>query len=498
MKALSLVARLMVCFSLTCLAACTVPRAIPPEKSPINPITSPTPYQPVTIDVELENHTPSASPPLHSPDQSTDHTTRYYLDVSLDYDGKKLSVDQTISYTNNTGDTIGLLPLQVPPAYQVGVFLLLGIQIDQIQPEMENELKGALIHLLFDPPLQPGQQIEINLKYQLYPTHGWNALGYTQRQMLLADWYPMIPPHREGVGWVISPPGQVGEHLAYPLSDFHLNLCLAPTRQTIVLAVSTPLTEQAGDCYRYQAQQVRNISLAISPEYHLATAESDQVTVIAYTFQEHADLGQRAADLALQSWGTFTDLFGDNQRNFLSIVEADIFDGLETDGLIYLSEWYYQTADPTPRNLFELLVVHETAHQWFYGYIHNDQAFEPWLDEALTTYSEVLFYEVHHPQLVDWWWDFRVAAYEPDGMVNASIYEFDHFRPYINAVYLRGALFLQALRDEIGDPAFFEALWQYAQPDTQSDQWRTADNFMDTFSQVPDADLTTIYSEFFH
>ena len=494
MKTLTRIARLMVCFSLTCLAACTIPSTLLPEQAPINPIPSPTPHQPVTVNVELEKPTPSASPPDHS----TDHTTRYYFDATLDYDAKKLFVDQTIIYTNNTGDTISLLPLQVPPAYQPGVFLLTGIQIGQIQPEIESELKGALIHLQFDPPLQPGQQVEINLKYQLYPTHGWSTLGYTQRQILLTDWYPMVPLHRDGHGWVINPPGQVGEHLAYPLSDFQLYLCLAPTRSPLIIAASSPLSEQSADCYRYQAQQVRNFSMAISPEYHLSTAESDQVTVLAYTFPEHADLGQRAADLAVQSWGTFTDLFGNNQRNFLSIVEADIFDGLETDGLIYLSEWYYQTADKTPRNLFQLLVVHETVHQWFYGYIHNDQAFEPWLDEAMATYSEVLFYERHHPQLVNWWWDFRVAAYEPEGVVNASIYDFNHFRPYINAVYLRGAIFFQTLRDEIGDPAFFLALRQYALPEGESDHWRTADDFMDAFSQVSDVDLAPIFSTFFH
>jgi hypothetical protein len=494
MKALSRVAQLMVCFSLTWLVACTIPGTCSLKQTPINHPTSPSTHQPVTIDLNLETHTPSTS----SQGSFPDHRTRYYLDVNLDYDAKKVSVDQTISYTNNTGDTISLLPLQVPPAYQAGVFLLTDLQIDQIQPEVKSEFKGALIHLEFDPPLEPDQQIEINLNYQLFPTQGWGAFGYTQRQLLLADWYPMVPPHRDEPGWVIRPPGQVGEHLAYPLSDFHLNLCLAPTQQPLILAVSTPLIKQTGECYQYQAQQVRNISLAISSDYHVATAESDQVTVLAYTFQEHADLGQRAADLVVQSWATFTDLFGDNQRNFISIVEADIFDGLETDGLIYLSEWYYQTADPTPRNLFELLVVHETAHQWFYGYIHNDQALEPWLDEALATYSEVLFYEMHHPQLVDWWWDFRVAAYAPEGMVNASIYDFNHFRPYINAVYLRGATFLQALRDEIGDPAFFEALSLYAQLEGESDYWRTADDFIDIFWWGSDADLTPIFSAFFH
>jgi hypothetical protein len=485
---------LMVGFLLIWLAGCILPSTLTPEQAQINPLASPTPHQPITVNVELEKHTPFASPSDHSPD----HKTRYYLDVTLDYDAKKLFVDQTISYTNNTGDTISLLPLVVPPAYQPGVFLLTAIQIGQTKPEMESELNGVLIQLQFDPPLQPDQQIEITLQYQLYPTHGWGTLGYNQRQLLLTDWYPMIPPYRDGLGWVINPPGQVGEYLAYPLIDFQLNLCLAPTRSPVLIAASSPLSEQAADCYRYQAQQVRNFSLAISPEYQLSTAESDQVTVLAYTFPEHADLGQRAAEIAVQSWETFTELFGDNQRNFISIVEADIFDGLETDGLIYLSEYYYQTADPTPRNLFALLVVHEISHQWFYGYIHNDQALEPWLDEALATYCEILFYEEHHPQLIDWWWDFRVETFEPEGMVNASIYEFNHFRPYINAVYLRGVIFFQALRDEIGDPAFFEALWQYAQPEDESDQWRTAEDLLSAFFQNSEADLTLINSEYFH
>ena len=33
-------------------------------------------------------------------------------------------------------------------------------------------------------------------------------------------------------------------------------------------------------------------------------------------------------------------------------------------------------------------VVHELAHQWFYSLVGNDQARDPWLDEALASYAE--------------------------------------------------------------------------------------------------------------
>ena len=476
------------------LVACATPHTRTPTQNQL--VVSPTPTQAQHVEPAPDDVFLSPIQTPHLPVRTSTNTTQYELDVELDYGLKQLTVNQTIIYTNNTGNALAELPLLVPPAYKKGVFSISTLKINQTPIRPTVHTRDALIHLHLEPPLAAGQHIEITLEYQLRPSKGAQALGYTNRQMLLADWYPMIPPYREGVGWIINPPGKVGEHLVYPLSDFHLNLCFAATPKDLVVAASAPLSETQGDCLRYHQLNSRNISLAISPNYQVFTITDDLVTIMAYTFPEHVPLGLRSAELAAQAWGTFTELFGDNQREFLSIVEVDIFDGLETDGLIYLSEWYYQTADSSPQNYFELLIVHEIAHQWFYSYVHTDQAREPWLDEALATYSELLFYEIHHPDFVNWWWQFRVAAYAPEGPVNAEIYAFRQFRPYINAVYLQGASFLQALRDEVGDPAFFEALQNYVQS-TDPEIIQTSAEFFNAFSQVSDTDLSKIIMEYF-
>ena len=44
--------------------------------------------------------------------------------------------------------------------------------------------------------------------------------------------------------------------------------------------------------------------------------------------------------------------------------------------------------------------MHETAHQWWFEQVANDQAQQPWLDESLATYSERIYYENIHPDLV--------------------------------------------------------------------------------------------------
>lgn len=487
---------LMLGVALLCLAACTITTPGLTSEIKTVPVDSIPDDQPIEITLEIESAHPTQTTPSDQID-SISAATQYDLDVNLDYEAKRLAVVETISYTNNTGTVISDLPIIVPPAYRQDVFILDSIQIHPTAPDTQAQMQAAQINLMLNPPLEPGAQIEINLDYALNLPQGADALGYTDRQILLADWYPMIPPYQGQGSWLINKPGQVGEHLVYPLSHFHLKLCFAPTAQGLIVAASTPLADKVANCYQYHSTDKRNLSLAISPHYYISRADSDRVTVMTYTFPEHAGLGERSAELAVTAWETFTDLYGENQRAFLSIVEADIFDGLETDGMIYISEWYYQTADPSPQNYFALLTVHETAHQWFYGVVHNDQAHHPWLDEALATYSEALFYEVHHPEHMPWWWDYRVVTYAPEGAVNAPIYDFHQYRPYINAVYLRGALFLEALRKQIGDEAFFKGLREYVQRGSGDDHLRQPSDFIDVFSRISEADLSEVLSEYF-
>jgi len=49
----------------------------------------------------------------------------------------------------------------------------------------------------------------------------------------------------------------------------------------------------------------------------------------------------------------------------------------------------YPTLSFVGRSPFERLIIdHETAHQWFYSLVGNDQARDPWLDETLATWGQ--------------------------------------------------------------------------------------------------------------
>lgn len=431
--------------------------------------------------------------PLQEDTRSSDQTT-YQFNISLNYQEHSLSVSQVIDYTNNTGNPISYLPLLVPPSYSDGAFHLDSIQLESAYENSTTYMEENILHIQLDSTLQPGETLELSLIFHLNPPYSNSPFGYTERQLLLADWYPFIPPYLEGKGWLINPPGTVGEYLVYPLSHFYVNLLISPPDETLVIAASAPLESHKGNCYRYYASDVRNFSFSISPEYQVSSHKNDLAAVMVYTFPEHSDKGERAAELSLNAWETYTNLYGDNPRHFLSIVEADMHDGLECDGLFYLSDWYFKTADETLKNYFSTLVVHETSHQWFYGLVHNDQANEPWLDESLATYSELLYIESHHPELVDWWWNFRVYEYSPTGYINSTIYDFNEDRPYINAVYLNGVKFLNVLRLSMGDEEFKAFLHAYAQAgQDQSD----AAFFFSLCANFSDMDISPLLAAYF-
>jgi aminopeptidase N len=143
----------------------------------------------------------------------------------------------------------------------------------------------------------------------------------------------------------------------------------------------------------------------------------------------------------------------------LDLVDApEAFGGLEYPGLVYIgtvgTSWLIE---PT---------VHEVAHQWFYALIGNDQLVEPWLDEAIATYSEIIYYEElgyigMATSLLDSWRAQLRNHPRNTTPIGLTVGEYESQWDYSLFVYLKGALFLEELRLQFGDDVFFEFMRAY-------------------------------------
>ena len=109
--------------------------------------------------------------------------------------------------------------------------------------------------------------------------------------------------------------------------------------------------------------------------------------------------------------------------------------------------------------------------------------------------SELVYYKAVYPDLEKWWWSYRVDYYQPAGWVNLRIYDYGGSYPYRDGVYLRGARFLDQVRQRVGDPAFFEFIKDYA--GRFQDQIVTAADFFGLLQQHSPADNSDLKKAYF-
>ena len=428
---------------------------------------------------------------------------KYTLNTTIDYAAHTVKVDETILYPNHTGNQLNALVLAVEPnrvIWQTG-FTLSSVSIDGT-PITTYTLDDQRMDIALNSLFLPEHVITINIQYSLLlPVVEPNnpnisrpqIYGYTKRQMNLTNWYPFVVPYINGE-WVLHKPWYYGEHLVYDSVDFEVNLKFADPATAPVVAASG-LAEPQADFTRYTITAARAFVISASPEFQVASLQVGDVTVSSYYFPSGKGGGDAVLQASAQAIQVFSQRYGPYPHKTLSIVMADFKDSMEFSGLFFHSPLYYEQYDGTFMNYLTFIGVHETAHQWWFEQIANDQAEQPWLDETLATYSERVYYENVYPDLVSKWWAYRVDFFNPQGFIDIPVYDAKGFEPYRVTVYLHGVHFMEDLRKRIGDDAFFAFLQDYLSQ--ERGKIATTNDFFHILNEHTKTDYSDIVRQYF-
>jgi hypothetical protein len=485
----------------------------PPFSAPFTIVTRdpnaafPTPFGPVTATSTL---VPTVTSTLTltatlAPDTATPLTPLtptpilarplYTIYATVDYDSHHVAVDQAITYPNLTGITLNEIVLAVEPMLYGNAFYLSDISVNGA-PVTNYALESQRLTVPLSQPLPHGGQVTLVMEYDLnIPVKlKANTFGWLSYQTNLTDWYPFVVPYDPSAGWLLHDFMPYGEHLVYDAADFDVNLRFVDPSSAPMIA-SPALPESNGEWTRYRLNAARTFALSMSREFLVTESAVGSVVVRSYYFAGHEDAGAKMAFVGTQVIGLFESIFAPYPYPVINVVELDYNDGQEYDGLCFLSSNFYAAYDGGSQNNLVTIGVHEMIHNWWFGLVGNDQALEPWLDEAMALYSERIFFEYTNPGLVDWWWQFRVNYFGPNGWVDTNIYGGESFRGYTNAVYLNGATFLEDLRVRIGDQAFYAFLKDYAAQ--MSHRRATANDFFTILRQHTTKDISDLIAAYF-
>lgn len=426
-----------------------------------------------------------------------ENRTHYKLDLILDYYSKYGTVSENVTYTNRTGKALDEILMLVPPRDFEGSINIQSLSGEGVAGYRDE---GVKLWVKLNAPLETMQSITINILFRLAFPLQEGIFGYTNRQLNIADWYPFIPPYNAETGWVaynrVTDANNiiVGEYLVQEIADFTVSLKLINQPELIEVAASAP-GEKKDDVFYYSLPFARAFAFSVSDSYFEHEVVHNGTRIRTYLFMNHQDKGPDLCEIGRKALELFEELFYPYPREMISIVVGDFLHNMEMDGMFMISHKVIDFYNEGERNNLTILAPHELSHQWFYSLIGNDSVKEPWLDESLATYMELLYFERYHPDSVDWWWRNRVFEYDHSGYVNSDIHIAGGYEPYRAAVYLNGARFLNDLRHQVGEEAFFAGLKDYAYANT----WgiATRDDFFNAFRKHSNANLSGLLIQYF-
>ena len=455
--------------------------------------------QPVIEPTAAETAMPTVTPsPTPTPLPLDGQQTEYHIDVTINYYNRFVIAKSRTLYTNKSNTPIQEMVFIIYPAIFDAVFIR-SVRLGDGSPAPDYYWESHRMVIPLDSPLLPGEQIEFIHEFELYMPDRQGVFGQTGRQLLLSYWYPTIPPFDDEEGWLVYEISMVnsmfvGEYQTFESADFYVDVQFTDRQELMQIAAGTlPIKSEEG--FQYYQPLARTFVMAVSDSFNVIERDWNGTLIRGYSFPEVVNSSEVAVDLVEKSLQLYSELFGPYEREVISVVQADMNMNMEFDGLILImSSFYWLYRDP-PRSDLHIIVPHEISHQWFFSLVGNNQAMEPWLDEAFATYSEAMFYERYFPEDLDWWWDMRVNNHLPTGSIDPNIYIQGGVPEYFNRVYRRGAMFMQALRDTMGDQAFFDFTKSYVK--NHRYEIATGEDFWGMLMQYTDADLTGIMNEYF-
>lgn len=406
---------------------------------------------------------------------------RYTLDVTVDVISRTLTGSGDVLVTNNSREPWNQIVFRLYPNLEQygGDMLVQNIALDGRPTTFTYEDENTSLRVLLPRPLLPGDRVTVRMHWSLlYPTYVddhsvYVLFGRSQQMTSLPLFYPSLAVFTDGAAvgtgaWWRELGSIRGDAAFGPIALFAVNAVLPSdmvpvTSGTQVVTTSVSPTETQ---YTWVTGPAREFMLHMSPLFAQASEEAFGTRITSYWLPGEESAGRAALRYGVASLRAYSDMYGMYPLRDMHIAPAPLgFRGMEYTAAMLLGVDLY---DRQRVNL-EFLVAHEMAHQWWYQAVHNDPVNTPWLDEGLAEYSVKLYTEAMNgspkADLLQYQrWEAPLETLKArgnDAAIGGAVASYKNGTQYEAVVYGKGALFFNALREDLGERAFRRFLQTY-------------------------------------
>lgn len=436
----------------------------------------------------------------------------YYLTLNFDEESKTLDARQTLLYKNRTDNTLDkvlfhLYPnafrqgSKTPPvsfaseqrAYpngksygdiNVSKVSVNGKTVDIVVGGVDQNILEVKTGTFY-----PGDEVKIELEYKTTLANCLHRLGYGDNTFNFGNFYPIACVYEDG-NFVTDAYSYNGDPFYSDMSNYNVSLTAS---SAFVLATSGNIASEkkVGDktTYEINAKVVRDFAFVLSNDFKMISKKCGDTLIKYYYFND--ENAEKSLKASYDSVSTFNDLFGEYPYSTLSVVESDfLHGGMEYPTLVYISTLV------TDYEEYTNVIVHEIAHQWWYGLVGNDEYKNAWQDEGLAEVSTLLFYERNSDYNVSveakkaslmsnyaLFLDVFKSVYgSVDESMNRKLNEYKSETEYTYITYIKGNIMFCDLKDFVGEKKFIKALKKYFEKNVYKNA--TPDSLIDAFASV--------------
>jgi hypothetical protein len=473
----------------------------------------------------------------------------YDIAATLDTAEQRIEAKVTITYTNNSPDTLTFLWLQLDQnLYREGSLGSTlhseetrwgargyrgGYDIKNLSVNGKPALPvidDTRMRVKLASPLVPhGGRVTVAMDYDFrVPNHGSDRMGRDGRLFEIAQWYPRMAVYDDVRGWNTDPYYGQGEfYLEYGDIDYAVTApagytiagsgvlqnaaeVLTPAQRSrladaahtdrivpIIAAGEDAAVPRSGTrTWRFRAQNVRDVAWAGAPDFRWDATSWNGILMQAYYEIEKAGASwQRGAEWTRWSIRFYSQMVHPYPYPQATSVAGPV-GGMEYPMFVMV---HYGKALSDTAAVFST-IDHEQGHEWFPMMVGSNERRYGWMDEGINTYINTFSHEAHGPDSTRWAeymdeWQRAVL----DGTQAPLMTPADRINPgALGAIAYRkpGAVML-ALRNHVVGPATFdEAFREYAR------RWAfkhpTPGDFFRTIENVSGKDLAWYWSAFFY
>ncbi len=306
-------------------------------------------------------------------------------------------------YTLPPGHNIRLAKMlelvRVDPGEALGgaepTLLLHGVEIPALA---DREKALALVHKFRDDkttlsvqlaqPLQPGESVTIDLRFQLCLPEKQGRWGHWQGVTFLSGCLPTLALH-DAEGWHPTPFVPWHQAVCHEAGRYRLRVHV-PTGQVLACTGQTAALHDLGNGWSELFSgpfQARDFALLASDRYQEFVEQAGPVRLRCVAFPEHAAAARRLLQAARVALLAYAEWYGPYPYPEFTIAETYLgWNARACGGLAMIDTRVFELPE-FAAGYAEYIVSQQVAQQWWYNLVGTDGYAEPYLDAGFSAFS---------------------------------------------------------------------------------------------------------------